>query len=94
MGKLASSEISAYYGKVEAFLKRRWNQPKIYGNDCPKVVIRFRVTATGSVSYVKIEQLSGVAAMDASVEELIADLRTLPAPPTPMEFTVTMEIDR
>ena len=93
-GRLASSEISAYYGKVEAFLKRRWIQPKLYGGDCPKVLIRFRVTSSGSVSFVKIEQRSGVPAMDASVEELIADLRTLPAPPTPMEFTVTMEIDR
>ena len=93
-GRLASSEISAYYSQVEAFLKRRWKQPKLYGGDCPKVLIRFRVTSSGSVSFVKIEQRSGVAAMDASVEELIADLRTLPAPPTPMEFTVTMEIDR
>lgn len=93
-GKLASSEISAYYSKVEAFLKRRWKQPKLFGSDCPKVLIRFRVTSSGSVSFVKIEQLSGVPAMDASVQELIADIRTLPAPPTPMEFTVTMEIDR
>ena len=93
-GRLASREISEYYGKVEAFLKRRWNQPQVYGSGRPKVVIRFRVTSSGAVSYVKIEQLSGVPAMDASVEELIANLSALPAPPQPMEFTVTMEIDR
>ncbi|MBQ9336043.1 MAG: TonB C-terminal domain-containing protein [Lentisphaeria bacterium] len=91
---IVSREISDYYNQVETFLKRRWEQPQIYGSARPKVLVLFRVTSTGEISFKKIEKLSGVPAMDASVEALLADLRTLPAPPKPMEFTVTIEIDR
>ena len=91
---IVSKEISDYYSKVEVFLKRRWEQPSIYGNDSPRVIILFRVNADGRIAFARIQERSGIAVMDASVEQLLRNLQTLPVPPQPMEFTVTMEIDR
>ena len=90
---IVSKEVNEYYSKVEEFLKRRWDQPSVFG-DRPKVLILFKVAADGRVISVRIEERSGNAAMDASVENLLRGLKTLPAPPQAMEFTVTMEIDR
>jgi len=89
-----SKEVSDYYNKVEAFLKRQWQQPSLYNSDRLKVLVLFKVDKTGRVLDVKIVERSGVAAMDSSVEQLIRSLRVLPAPPQAMQFTVTMEIDR
>ena len=90
---IVSKEVNEYYSKVEEFLKRRWDQPSVFG-DRPKVLILFKVAADGRVISVRIQERSGNAAMDASVENLLRGLKTLPAPPQAMEFTVTMEIDR
>lgn len=91
---IVSKEVNEYYSKVEAFLKRRWNQPSIFGGDRPKVLILFRVAADGRVVSARIQERSGNSAMDASVDEMLRGLTALPAPPQAMEFTVTMEIDR
>ncbi|MBO4633169.1 MAG: TonB family protein [Lentisphaeria bacterium] len=91
---IVSKEVNDYYYKVEAFLKRRWEQPTIFGNARPKAIILFRVSESGRVLSARILEPSGNAAMDSSVKQLLRDLRTLPAPPRAMEFTVTMEIDR
>ena len=89
-----SKEVNEYYYKVEAFLKRRWNQPSVFGADRPKVLILFRVAADGRVISARIQERSGNAAMDSSVEQMLRGLTALPAPPQAMDFTVTMEIDR
>ena len=91
---IVSKEVNEYYSKVEEFLKRRWDQPSVFGGGRPKVLILFRVAADGRVISARIQERSGNAAMDSSVEKLLRDLKTLPAPPQAMEFTVTMEIDR
>ena len=33
---IVSKEVSDYYYKVEAYLKRRWEQPSVYGDSRPK----------------------------------------------------------
>ena len=91
---IVSKEVNDYYYKVEAYLKRKWEQPSIYGGDRPKVILIFRVDARGNIVYAKILERSGNPAMDASVDKLLRSLKVLPAPPQSMEFTVTMEIDR
>jgi len=91
---IVSKEVSEYYYKVETFLKRRWNQPSIFGGDRPRVLILFRVAADGRLISARIQERSGNPAMDSSVDEMLRGLSVLPAPPQAMEFTVTMEIDR
>ena len=91
---IESKEVNDYYSKVETFLKRRWEQPSIYGSQRPKVIILLHVAADGRIVSASIRERSGNTAMDASVERLIRDLRALPAPPRSMTFTVTMEMDR
>ncbi len=92
MSELISVIIPVY--KVEAYLKRRWEQPSVYGDSRPKVIILFRVAADGRIISAVIQERSGNAAMDTSVANLLKSLQTLPAPPQAMSFTVTMEIDR
>ena len=91
---IVSKEVNDYYYKVEAYLKRKWEQPSVYGGDHPKVILIFRVDARGNIVYAKIQERSGNTAMDASVDKLLRSLKVLPAPPQAMEFNVTMEIDR
>ena len=91
---IVSKEVSDYYSKVEAFLKRQWQQPSLYNNEQLKVVVLLQVDKSGRVLQARIQKRSGVAAMDSSVEQLIRSLRVLPAPPQTMQFDVTMEIDR
>lgn len=91
---IVSKEVNDYYYKVEAYLKRKWEQPSVYGGDRPKVILIFRVDARGNIVYAKIQERSGNTAMDASVDKLLRSLKVLPAPPQAMEFNVTMEIDR
>ena len=91
---IVSKEVNDYYYKVEAYLKRKWEQPSVYGGDRPKVILIFRVDARGNIVYAKIQERSGNPAMDASVDKLVRSLKVLPAPPQAMEFNVTMEIDR
>lgn len=93
---VASPEVLHYYGVVDSYLRRRWNQPAALrsGSSTPRVMVRFRVNKAGRILLVRIEERSGIHAMDLSVEQLIRTLNnTLPAPPSPMEFTVTLEID-
>lgn len=93
---VASPEVMHYYGVVDSYLRRRWNQPRALqtGAVSPRVIVRFRVNKAGRILLVRIEERSGIRAMDLSVEQLIRTLNnTLPAPPSPMEFTVTLEID-
>ncbi|WP_374043848.1 TonB family protein [uncultured Fibrobacter sp.] len=55
--------------------------------------MRLRIDNAGKVLSATIIRRSGNRAMDASVEELVQDLKVLPNPPKAMEFVVTMEID-
>ena len=90
---VASPEVMRYYTVVDNYLRRRWNQPRGLRARDLRVVIRFRVSRTGVIQYVRIEQRSGNRIMDNSVEQLIHSLQhTLPAPPSPMEFTVALEM--
>ena len=58
-------------------------------------MIRFSVDKNGRIRFVRIEKRSGNPVMDHSVEQLIRTLNNrLPSPPSPMEFTVTLEMDR
>ena len=92
---VVSKEINDYYNKIEAFLKRRWNQPRLAQKTANlKAVVAIQVDARGRILSARIIQSSGVSAMDASVRELLASLSTLPVPPKAMAFTVDMEIDR
>lgn len=92
---VVSKEISEYYNKIEAFLKRRWNQPRLAQKTANlKVVVAIQVDARGKILSARIVQRSGTDVMDASVQELLANLNTLPVPPKAMAFTVDMEIDR
>ena len=92
---VVSKEINDYYNKTEAFLKRRWNQPRLVRKTANlKAVVAIQVDARGRILSARIIQSSGVSAMDASVRELLASLSTLPVPPKAMAFTVDMEIDR
>lgn len=88
-------DLIDYYNKVAAYLKRNWNQPNkaALNNSMPKVELRLRIDNAGKVLSATIIRRSGNRAMDASVEELVQDLKVLPNPPKAMEFVVTMEID-
>lgn len=91
----ASPEIMRYYALVDLYLRRRWNQPRGIAARDLLVLVRFRVDPSGRIRFVRIEQRSGNPAMDHSVEQLIRTLNNvLPAPPSSMEFTVTLKIDR
>ena len=59
----------------------------------PQVELLLHVDVSGKVHSATITRRSGNRAMDASVEELVQDLKVLPNPPKAMEFVVTMEID-
>lgn len=91
-----SKDISDYYNAVEAFLKRRWDQPntEMLNRTNPKVIVRFKVDSDGRLLSAVIISKSGVNAMDASVQALLTSLKVLPPPPMAMEFLVTLEIDR
>lgn len=92
---VVSREINDYYYTVEAFLKQRWNQPRLLQKTADlKVMVEIAVDARGRVLSAKITGMSGNSAMDASVQALVAGLNTLPKPPKAMRFEVTMEIDR
>lgn len=88
-------DLIDYYDKVAAYLKRNWNQPNkaALNNSMPKVEVRLRIDNAGKVLSATIIRRSGNRAMDASVEELVQELKVLPNPPKAMEFVVTMEID-
>lgn len=86
-------DLIDYYGKVRDSLKRRWNQPRIAPGNMLQVELLLHVDVSGKVISAAITRRSGNHAMDASVEELIRDLKVLPNPPKTMKITVTMEID-
>lgn len=86
-------DLIDYYGKVRDSLKRRWNQPRIAPGNMLQVELLLHVDVSGKVISAAITRRSGNRAMDASVEELVQDLKVLPNPPKAMEFVVTMEID-
>ena len=84
-----------YYGRVGAYLKSRWQQPSraLMGNAKPSVNVRVKVDERGQIVSASIEKRSGVQVMDASVERLLAEVKTLPVPPRAMEFVITMNIE-
>ncbi len=86
-------DLIDYYSKVRDALKRRWNQPRIAPGNMPQVELLLHVDVSGKVHSATITRRSGNRAMDASVEELIRDLKVLPNPPKTMKINVTMEID-
>lgn len=94
-----SKEFNDYYNAVESYLKRRWEQPAAaaLNGARPVVTLRLKVDGSGRLLAAEIVRRSGVAAMDASVERLVALIqaqRVLPTPPREMEFTVRIEINR
>ena len=92
---VASPEVQRYYDLVDLYLRRRWNQPRGIASRNLQSVIRFSVDKNGRIRFVRIEKRSGNPVMDHSVEQLIRTLNNrLPSPPSPMEFTVTLEMDR
>lgn len=89
------NQDSEYYGRVGAFLKSHWQQPSraLLGNGKPTVNIRMKVDERGVIVSATIEKRSGFQVMDASVERLLAEVKTLPVPPRAMEFTISMNIE-
>ena len=67
--------------------------PELLLLDEPFSALDYQTRLTVSDDIGQIIRRSGNRAMDASVEELVQDLKVLPNPPKAMEFVVTMEID-
>ena len=97
MGKY-SPDANDYYQKVGAYLRSKWvDQPDVsaLGGSRPFVVVMFHISPNGRILSTRIEQPSGVAVMDASVQRFLRTLTVLPAPPNRnmTRFSVTMRIE-
>ena len=90
-----SQVLASYYDTVASFLYQRWAQPsraELNGRK-PTVAVNISIDAAGRVKSVNIARRSGLAPMDSSVEALIAELTSLPAPPNgAMTLSINLEI--
>ncbi|MFZ2654055.1 MAG: TonB family protein [Victivallales bacterium] len=93
----AAGTVSAsYYDQVTVFLYDMWQQPSKADvkNQKPTVTIHIAIDSAGNVKSARIVRKSGIPAMDASVEELLSRLKTLPKPPQGAdEFDALLGID-
>ena len=90
--------VSSYYGTVGSYLERIWERDRpsssALGGRHPVVVVRFRISSTGTILYKRIERKCGIPSVDASVERLLARITALPQPPQGLsEFTVNMRVE-
>ncbi|MBN1865074.1 MAG: TonB family protein [Victivallales bacterium] len=84
-----------YFDQVSAVIYQTWRQPlkSELGGRLPTVDVEFSLSADGKVESSRIIRRSGIAAMDSSAAELLANLKMLPPPPSgSTKFTVTLEI--
>lgn len=85
-----------YYDTVSSYLYGIWRQPMKaeLGGRMPKVKVELKVDGRGNVLSSRIISASGITAMDASVNELLGRLKSIPAPPDgrAMEMDVVLEI--
>ncbi|OGV60458.1 MAG: hypothetical protein A2X45_18995 [Lentisphaerae bacterium GWF2_50_93] len=79
----AGNVAASYYDQVTVFLYDMWQQPSKADvkNQKPTVTIHIAIDSAGNVKSARIVRKSGIPAMDASVEELLSRLKTLPRPP-------------
>lgn len=78
-----TEEMTKYNERAGLYLKNVWMQPpkSLLGNSLPAVTIEVEISPDGRVLARKILQLSGVPAMDESVQNLLKRLDRMPAPP-------------
>lgn len=82
-GGAADGERSArYFDALEPYLRSQWRQPSRVGlpPGKPRVGIALTVLANGTVQEAHVTTPCGVAVMDASIEAMLRELRTVPAP--------------
>jgi len=92
---VVSKDFADYYVAVDRYLRPLWNPPgeDVLGGARPFVEIAFKVDDKGRILSKRIVRKSGIAVMDASVEQLLSTLTVLPKPPQAMELTATMRIN-
>ncbi len=95
---VSGNVAASYYDQVTLFLYDLWQQPSKseVNNQQPSVTVHISIDASGNVKSVSIIKKSGIPAMDASVEALLAKIRTKPLPPPPQgadEFDALLGID-
>jgi TonB family protein len=94
-GDTSSSRIPEYYERVSAFLYDIWNQPskaELKGVK-PTVSLFLKVDSSGKILSSSITRPSGISPMDASVNELLKTLDSIPPPPTgAMTLNVSLEV--
>src|SRR5262249_54074850 len=78
-GQLVGLEFLAYKQRVENAVKGNWINAAVTPGLVAKV--RFEIAADGAVSGVRMEQSSGNAAYDASVQRAVLHSNPLPPPP-------------
>ncbi len=89
---------ASYYDQVTLFLYDLWEQPSKaeVNNQKPSVTVHIAIDASGNVKSASIVKKSGMPAMDASVEALLAKIKTVPLPKPPQgadEFDALLGID-
>ncbi|MFO7820676.1 MAG: TonB family protein [Lentisphaeria bacterium] len=77
-----SAELITRYANevVRVILYRRWQTPTAseMGNSSPKTDVKLVISADGTVKQARIIRASGNSAMDASVRQLLTNLKRLP----------------
>ena len=83
-----------YLTKLKAFVEPRWREPSEtqLGGKKPSVTIELTIDAQGRVTSKRITAASGVDAMDASVNALLAGLNTVPVPPKTLTIPITLRV--
>lgn len=81
-GQLVGLEFLAYKQRVENVVRENWTN--VAGTPGLVARVRFEIAADGGISGVRIEQGSGNAAYDASVQRAV--LRSNPLPPPPGKY--------
>jgi TonB family protein len=94
--KRKGGTISAsYFNRVSGYIYRIWRQPTKAetGNRPRKVEIKVTVDSFGRVISARIIRKSQNSAMNRSVEELLKNMKTLPAPPDGKAvFSIELEV--
>lgn len=82
-GFLSTSEMNDYQMRLKNYVEPKWVQPDAssLNNRKPSVEISLTIEKSGRVKAKKIVRKSGIAAMDRSIDELLAKLNTVPVPP-------------
>ena len=96
-GILATKEMRDYYEQLNAFIRPKWNavspsSVELSGKVANWPTIHLTIAKDGRITKAAIVSKSGNKAIDAAVENLLADLKVAPVPPQAATIPVTLEI--